>query len=533
MCLDGQLCVGMDKYDYVTKIGAGSYGEVSLVKEKKDGKRYVVKKVSLLGTFRERKAAQLEVKLLQTLKHPNIVAYHDSFQTNEGSLIIVMAYCEGGDLCKYLRAQKEILEEQQLVEWLVQICMALQYLHTRNILHRDLKTQNIFLTSTHIIKLGDLGIARVLDSASDLATTVIGTPYYMSPELFRNTPYGKESDVWALGCCTFEMMTRRHAFNARDINSLAMKVLRGKSPRMPDAYSKKLTDLVTRMLSFDSENRPTVANILQQRFIRDRIKIFLNKQRPLSGKSKRKTPSPPPSALPPKAPPAEAEEADFDTMLPQLGTINQMAKKGDGKIDPDAKSDHLNRFLSDAAVSFVHDQNNQVNPETFIVQKNVSQIPQNYPIVDNGSQLDTSLSSTSKARERRRQQRIKDKNQSIDEGQSFLELLHGTMKEPVIDELSEKDEKSVADKPALLAGDQTMSSVSRVANRMGTLQRELYNELGSQQLSLALAAVALDDDTEMWRRLNEILPENDRYVWAARVYTLLLLQRALDKKPLY
>lgn len=137
-----------------------------------------------------------------------------------GSLIIVMAYCEGGDLCKYLRAQKEILEEQQLVEWLVQICMALQYLHTRNILHRDLKTQNIFLTSTHIIKLGDLGIARVLDSASDLATTVIGTPYYMSPELFRNTPYGKESDVWALGCCTFEMMTRRHAFNARDINSL-------------------------------------------------------------------------------------------------------------------------------------------------------------------------------------------------------------------------------------------------------------------------------------------------------------------------
>lgn len=113
--------------------------------------------------------------------------------------MIVMAYCEGGDLCGYLKGVKDVLDEQQLVEWLVQICMALQYLHARNILHRDLKTQNIFLTSTHIIKLGDLGIARVLDSASDLATTVIGTPYYMSPELFRNVPYGKESDVWALG----------------------------------------------------------------------------------------------------------------------------------------------------------------------------------------------------------------------------------------------------------------------------------------------------------------------------------------------
>ena len=93
------------------------------------------------------------------------------------------AYCEGGDLGRYLSKMTKPLEEQLLVEWLVQICMALQYLHQRNILHRDLKTQNIFLTGSHIIKLGDLGIARVLDSAQDLATTVIGTPYYMSPEL--------------------------------------------------------------------------------------------------------------------------------------------------------------------------------------------------------------------------------------------------------------------------------------------------------------------------------------------------------------
>ena len=77
----------MDKYESLKKIGEGSYGVVSLVKEKKNGKRYVIKTVSLLGTFKERKAAQLEVKLLQTLKHPNIVAYHDSFQTAEGKII--------------------------------------------------------------------------------------------------------------------------------------------------------------------------------------------------------------------------------------------------------------------------------------------------------------------------------------------------------------------------------------------------------------------------------------------------------------
>ena len=126
----------MEKYEVISKIGSGSYGEVSLIQDKKTSKKYVVKKVSLLGTWKERKAAMLEVKLLQTLKHPNIVSYHDSVQSQDGHLQIVMAYCEGGDLCRYLKKRKEPLDEQQLVEWLVQTCMALQYLHSKNILHR-------------------------------------------------------------------------------------------------------------------------------------------------------------------------------------------------------------------------------------------------------------------------------------------------------------------------------------------------------------------------------------------------------------
>ena len=81
--------------------------------------------------------------MLQTLKHPNIVGYQDSFDNEDGNLMIVMAYCEGGDLCRYLRQKENSLEEQNLVEWLVQICMALQYLHTRNILHRDLKVYGL------------------------------------------------------------------------------------------------------------------------------------------------------------------------------------------------------------------------------------------------------------------------------------------------------------------------------------------------------------------------------------------------------
>jgi NIMA (never in mitosis gene a)-related kinase len=91
-----------------------------------------------------------------------------------------------------------------------------------------LKTQNIFLTKNKIIKVGDLGIARVLKSNNDMATTIIGTPYYMSPELFTNKPYNSKSDVWALGCCVYEMTTLRHAFNAKDMTSLVLKITRGK-----------------------------------------------------------------------------------------------------------------------------------------------------------------------------------------------------------------------------------------------------------------------------------------------------------------
>jgi len=155
------------------------------------------------------------------------------------------------------------------------IAMALQYMHERHILHRDLKTQNIFLTKSKIIKVGDLGIARVLDNHSDMATTLIGTPYYMSPELFSNKPYNHKSDVWALGCCVYEMATLKHAFNAKDMNSLVYKILRGKMPLMPKCYSSELVSLIRAMLNSLPEKRPSVNRILRDAYIKKNIALFL------------------------------------------------------------------------------------------------------------------------------------------------------------------------------------------------------------------------------------------------------------------
>ncbi|KAM6387570.1 serine/threonine-protein kinase Nek4 isoform 2-T2 [Pluvialis apricaria] len=266
-------------YCFLRAVGKGSYGE------------YVIKKLNLKNASnRERKAAEQEAQLLSQLKHPNIVTYRESWQGEDGLLYIVMGFCEGGDLYHKLKEQKgKLLPENQVVEWFVQIAMALQYLHEKHILHRDLKTQNVFLTRTNIIKVGDLGIARVLENQYDMASTLIGTPYYMSPELFSNKPYNYKSDVWALGCCVYEMATLKHAFNAKDMNSLVYRIIEGKLPPMPKDYSPQLVEIIRTMLSKKPEERPSVKSILRQPYIKHQISLFLEATKAKAARSHKKT----------------------------------------------------------------------------------------------------------------------------------------------------------------------------------------------------------------------------------------------------
>ena len=122
--------------------------------------------------------------------------------------------------------------------------MALEYVHGRKILHRDLKSQNIFLTANNTIKLGDFGISKVLENTNDQALTVQGTPYYMSPEVCESKPYNYASDVWALGCILYELCTLKHAFSSENLLGLVFKIVRDKQEPIPDIYSADLKKLV-------------------------------------------------------------------------------------------------------------------------------------------------------------------------------------------------------------------------------------------------------------------------------------------------
>ncbi|XP_075607976.1 serine/threonine-protein kinase Nek1 isoform X3 [Balearica regulorum gibbericeps] len=269
----------MDKYIKVRKIGEGSFGKAILVKAKENGQQYVIKEINISKmSNKEREESRREVAVLANMKHPNIVLYRESFEEN-GCLYIVMDYCEGGDLFKKINAQKGILfSEDQILDWFVQICLALKHIHDRKILHRDIKSQNIFLTKDGTIQLGDFGIARVLNSTAELARTCIGTPYYLSPEICQNKPYNNKSDIWALGCVLYEMCTLKHAFEAGNMKNLVLKIISGPFPPVSMHYSYDLRNLLSQLFKRNPRNRPSVNSILEKSFIAKRVEKFLTPQ---------------------------------------------------------------------------------------------------------------------------------------------------------------------------------------------------------------------------------------------------------------
>ena len=196
-------------------IGRGSQGAVYTVRHVAENTVYVLKRMHIMEPD-ARRAALLEAETLQRLQHPAIVGYRDTFVDDE-HLCIVMEHADSGDLGTRIASSRDRpFGEEQVLQWFVQLALALQHVHERGVLHRDLKTQNVFMSGVaKHVKLGDFGIAKQLanDDAA-LAATCVGTPYYMPPELFRGESYGTKADVWALGCVLYEMLTRRRAFQA-------------------------------------------------------------------------------------------------------------------------------------------------------------------------------------------------------------------------------------------------------------------------------------------------------------------------------
>mmetsp|Transcript_860 Transcript_860/g.2064 ORF Transcript_860/g.2064 Transcript_860/m.2064 type:complete len:546 (-) Transcript_860:14-1651(-) len=268
----------VETYSRVRLLGEGSFGKCYLMRCASDQSLCVIKKISLKTLSRpEREEALREAKILEKFKHPNIIRFREVYRTTRGDLCIVMDYADGGDLQgRIVQQQGRFFSENQILDWFVQICLAMKHVHDRKVLHRDLKSQNVFLTRQGRVKLGDFGIARVLKTTIDKAVTMVGTPYYISPEIIESKPYSFKSDVWSLGVILYEMCALHPPFDASSLHYLAVKIVRGVYSPLATHYSSELKTLVAQLLSVNAEFRPTVNQILQMPIIKSRISNFLS-----------------------------------------------------------------------------------------------------------------------------------------------------------------------------------------------------------------------------------------------------------------
>ncbi|XP_066935662.1 serine/threonine-protein kinase Nek9-like [Clytia hemisphaerica] len=264
-----------ESYTKVKVLGRGAFGEAVLYRKTATNDLVVWKEINLQrASDKERTGALNEVEILSLLDHINVVAYYNHF-FDGASLFIEMEYANDGSLHhKIISRDGKLFPENEALLYFYQLVSAVSYIHNFGILHRDIKTLNIFMTKSKLIKLGDFGISKVLEETYGQAETCVGTPYYMSPELVKGDPYNQKSDVWACGCVLFEIFALKKVFEASNQLKLITSILEKDVGEISDVYSEEAQRIVRSTLEKDPEKRPTTEE-LSQLPIFDKSKLTL------------------------------------------------------------------------------------------------------------------------------------------------------------------------------------------------------------------------------------------------------------------
>ena len=264
-----QIIEKNESFNKIRRIGKGSYGEVFLIKSNKTQKEYALKAIKIKGVNQNiLERIMIEVDNLKSLDHPNIISFKCAFESNikVPLLNIITEYADNGDLEEKLKLhnnQKKYFEENELLDWIIQNCLALQYLHGKDIIHRDIKPSNIFIKNQQL-KIGDFGLATRCTNTDKLLKSkkIEGTPLYLTPEQMNFKPYNEKVDIYACGIILYEMcscfstsMERyEYIMNLKNNNIISEKV----SKNYPEESL-----LIKSMIKKDYNERPSAKEILK------------------------------------------------------------------------------------------------------------------------------------------------------------------------------------------------------------------------------------------------------------------------------
>ena len=255
----------LSDFKIIKELGKGSYGTVYTVKSNINSNIYVMKKMELNHLNpRQQIECYREVSILKQVDHKNIIKYYSSFLEKE-VLYIIMEYAELGDLyslIKHYKKHSKYFSELDLWKISSEILTGLDYLHSHNIIHRDIKCLNLFITKDRHIKIGDLGVSSMTSNGDHLHYTRVGTPLYISPELVKQKPYDYKTDIWSFGCSLYHLACLEPPFMGGNLIVLGNNIVKGVPKVLPTQYSNELRNFVDKMLEKKAEKRPSAKEAL-------------------------------------------------------------------------------------------------------------------------------------------------------------------------------------------------------------------------------------------------------------------------------
>jgi len=257
--------VTLSSFKVIEEIGGGSFGTVYKVIQVDTGKIYAMKVLhkKYLKRKKQLKYAIAECKIMQELKHPFIIKLHYAFATTE-DIYLVLEYCDSGDLEQILEEKVQI-PEFQVRFYVAEIVLALEYLHSLDILYRDLKPANVLIDGKGHARLADFGLAKQLDQ--ECVGTLVGSPAYFSPEIVTRKISGKPADYYSLGITMYQLLTGSLPFYNTDLSEMFSKISTGKL-EMPDVVSREASDLIKKLTTRKPHKRLNIEQIKQHEFFK-------------------------------------------------------------------------------------------------------------------------------------------------------------------------------------------------------------------------------------------------------------------------